>query len=89
MNFTNGKRHGFRLFKESKVHCQPNTKLLADTGYLGITKLHALSALPKKRSKNHPLTKADKQSNHRVARERVPNEQIIGVFKVVDHSCTP
>jgi hypothetical protein len=52
-----------------------------DTGYLGITNIHANSELPKKRSKKHPLTKADKQSNRRIASERVANEQVIGVLK--------
>jgi ribosomal protein L17 len=79
--FTNGKRHDFRLFKESRLHCQDKTKLLVDTGYLGITNIHAASELPKKRTKLHPLTKADKQSNHRIARARVANEQVIGVLK--------
>jgi hypothetical protein len=79
--FTNGKRHDFRLFKESRVHCHANTKLLVDTGYQGITKIHANSELPKKRSKKHPLTKEDKQNNRRIARQRVANEQVIGVLK--------
>jgi DDE superfamily endonuclease len=63
------------------VHCQVNTKLLVDTGYLGITNLHVTSELPKKRSKKHPLSKADKRSNRRIASERVANEQVIGVLK--------
>jgi hypothetical protein len=36
---------------------------------------------PKKRSKKHPLTKEDKQNNHRIASERVANEQVIGALK--------
>ena len=79
--FTNGKRHDFRLFKESKVHAQDRTKLLVDTGYLGIASIHTASELPKKRSKRHPLTKKDKQNNRRIASERVANEQVIGVLK--------
>lgn len=81
MAFTNGKRHDFRLFKESRVHCQAKTKLLVDTGYQGIAKLHGTSELPKKRSKQQPLTKQDKRNNHRIASERVANEQAIGVLK--------
>jgi hypothetical protein len=79
--FTNGKRHDFRLFKESRVRCQANTKLLVDTGYQGIAKVHATSELPKKRSKTHSLTKEDRHNNHRIASERVANEQVIGVLK--------
>lgn len=79
--FTNGKRHDFRLFKESRVHCLANTKLRVDTGYLGVTNIHANSELPKKRSKKHPLTKEDKKNNRRIASGRVANEQVIGVLK--------
>ncbi len=79
--FTNGKRHDFRLFKESGVHCLAHTKVLVDTGYQGIAKIHADSELPKKRSKKHPLTKADKQNNKRIASERVSNEHVIGALK--------
>ncbi len=79
--FTNGKRHDFRLFKESKIRILANAKILVDTGYQGIVRIHANSELPKKRSKKYPLTKADKQNNHRIASERVANEQVIGVLK--------
>jgi hypothetical protein len=46
-----GRRHDFRLFKESKVRVHPKNMLETDTGYQGIAKLHANSVLPKKRSK--------------------------------------
>ncbi len=80
-DFTNGKRHDFRLFKESKVRFLPTTKGQVDTGYIGIQKLHANSELPKKRTKKQPLTKADKRNNHRIASERVTNEHVIGALK--------
>ena len=35
-SFTNGKRHDFRLFKESGVHVHPIIRSLTDTGYQGI-----------------------------------------------------
>ncbi len=78
-NFTNGKRHDFRLFKESGVHIHPKSKLLTDTGYQGIHLLHSNSALPKK--KNNPLTKADKKNNRALSSERVLNENVIGMLK--------
>lgn len=80
-DFTNGKRHDFRLLKESKLKLHPSLKLQTDTGYAGILKLHANSELPKKRSKKHPLTKEDTQNNRRIARERVDNEHVIGALK--------
>jgi ribosomal protein L17 len=63
------------------VHCQDKAKLLVDTGYQGIAKIHTNSELPKKRSQKHLLTKEDKRSNRRIASERVANEQVIGVLK--------
>jgi len=32
--FANGKKHDFKLFKESHAHVLPDTLLEADTGYL-------------------------------------------------------
>lgn len=79
--FTNGKRHDFRLFKESKTKINPNIKVITDTGYQGIQNLHAKSELPKKKTKKNPLTKEDKQQNQGLASERVANENVIGMIK--------
>ena len=54
---------------------------MVDTGYQGIKKVHQNSELPKKRSKKQFLSKQDKQSNHQLARERVLNENVIGMLK--------
>jgi hypothetical protein len=53
-NFSNGKRHDFRLFKESGIHIHPKIKSLTDTGtaYQGIHELHQNSALPKKKKES-------------------------------------
>ena len=80
-SFTNGKRHDFRLFKESRTRIHPAIKAVTDTGYQGIKKIHANAELPKKRSKKKPLTKADKRNNKKLARERVVNENVIGMLK--------
>jgi hypothetical protein len=61
-SFANGKRHDFRLFKESKTRIHSQTKAIVDTGYQGIQKIHTQSELPKKRSKKNSLTKEDKQN---------------------------
>jgi hypothetical protein len=37
--------------------------------------------LPKKRSKNYPLTKEDKKNNRTLASQRVANENVIGMLK--------
>jgi hypothetical protein len=80
-SFTNGKRHDFRLFKESGVHIHPEIKSLTDTGYQGIHRLHQNAALPKKKTKKNPLTKEDKKKNRELSSERVLNENVIGMIK--------
>lgn len=79
--FSNGKRHDFKLFKESKIRIHPDIKTITDTGYQGIKKLHCKSELPKKKSKKNPLTKEDKKKNQELASERVVNENVIGMLK--------
>jgi hypothetical protein len=79
--FANGKRHDFRLFKESKTHIHPETLIKTDTGYIGIKRIHANSALPKKRTKKNPLTVEDKALNRKISSERVSNEHAIGFIK--------
>jgi len=79
--FASGRRHDFRLFKESRVRVKPETILETDTGYQGIAKLHANSVLPKKRSKKRPLSDEDKRRNRAVSSDRVMNEHVIGRIK--------
>ncbi len=80
-SFANGRRHDFRLFKESKLKIDSKIRAVVDTGYVGIARFHANSLIPIKRSKKRPLTKDDKMFNRRVSSERVLNEQIIGLIK--------
>ena len=56
-------------------------KVITDTGYQGIQRIHNNSELPKKRNKKNPLTKNDKKNNRRLAKERVVNENVIGMLK--------
>ncbi|KJV97316.1 IS5 family transposase ISOt6 [Orientia tsutsugamushi] len=35
-DFSNGKKHDFRLFKKSKMLIHPKVKMITDTGYQGI-----------------------------------------------------
>jgi hypothetical protein len=80
-DFCNGKRHDFMLFKESKTHIHKDIQVETDTGLIGITKIHANSVLPKKRSKKNPLTKEDKKRNKEISSSRVKNEHAIGFIK--------
>ncbi|KJV76497.1 DDE superendonuclease family protein [Orientia tsutsugamushi str. TA716] len=38
-DFSNGKKHDFRLFKKSKILIHPKVKAITDTGYQGIQKI--------------------------------------------------
>ena len=79
--FTNGKRHDFRLFKESKTKIHPKTKIITDTGYQGLQKIHFNTSMPKKKTKKKPLSKEDKKNNKQQSSERVLNENVIGMLK--------
>jgi hypothetical protein len=80
--FAKGSTHDFRLFKESYAGIDPHIRCLADTGYLGIHKLHANSQIPAKKSKLHPLTPDQKAANRKLASQRIFCEHIIGRLKV-------
>jgi len=79
--FSNGKKHDFKLFKESKVRWTENRYGVTDSGYTGIKKLQKNARLPKKSSKKKPLTKEEKKQNRAISSERVVNENIIGRLK--------
>jgi hypothetical protein len=70
-----------KLFKESKTHTHPAIKLITDTGYQGIARIHHRSELPKKKSKRNPLTKGEKKNNQKLARDRLANENVMGMLK--------
>lgn len=80
-DFSNGKKHDFQLFKDSKTKIHPETKVLADSGYQGLEKLHHKAKTPQKKSKKKPLTKADKENNRQLAKDRILNENVIGILK--------
>jgi hypothetical protein len=69
------------LFKESDTHIYPEIKIITDTGYQGIQKIHNKTELPKKKTKKNPLSKADKNNNKKIASARVVNENVIGMLK--------
>lgn len=80
--FGKGRRHDFKLFKQSKTYIHSDTKCGVDTGYQGIAKIHANVEIPKKRSKKNPLTKEDKQRNRSISSKRVTVENIIREVKI-------
>jgi hypothetical protein len=69
--------------KRSRRTAKPREKVsLADTGYMGIQKIHANSQIPAKKSKLHPLTPEQKASNRTLASQRIFCEYVIGRSKV-------
>ena len=80
--FGNGSKHDYRLFKENYAGIAQGILCLADTGYLGINKLHTNSQIPAKKSKLHPLTPEQKDANRELASQRIFCEHIIGRLKV-------
>ena len=80
--FGNGSTHDFRVFKENYAGMAQDILCLADTGYLGINKLHANSQIPAKNSKLHRLTSEQKTANRNLASKRIFCEHVIGRLKV-------
>ena len=68
-SFSNGKKHDFRLFKESKVRWTKERSGITDSGYTGIKKLQGNTRLPKKSSKKKPLTLEEKKQNRAISSE--------------------
>lgn len=80
-SFSNGKKHDFRLFKESRVRWTKERYGITDSGYTGIKKLQSNTRLPKKSSKKKPLTPEEKKVNRNISSERALNENVIGSLK--------
>jgi hypothetical protein len=59
----------------------PYLPALTDTGYIGLQKIHSKTDMPKKKSKNNPLTREDKMRNRELSSQRVLNEHVIGKLK--------
>ena len=55
--------------------------LEADTGYQGLARIHANSLVPKKRSKNHPLSKQERKDNCEISKKRIFVEHAIRFVK--------
>lgn len=83
-HFGDGHTHDFALFKASRLPLCSQTKIKADSGYLGIKNWHPHpegTQTPHKKSKHYPLTPEMKQENRDLARERVAIEGGFGWLK--------
>lgn len=77
-----GRKHDFRVFKESKTVIAPTIQTLTDSGYQGIQKIHSNSLKPIKGTKKRPLSKQDKAHNHEVGSKRIMVEHVIREMKI-------
>lgn len=77
-----GRKHDFRLFKESRTAILPSIQSLTDSGYQGIQKIHANCLKPIKGTKKKPLSDGDKIHNHQIGSQRVMVEHVIRELKV-------
>jgi len=80
-DFSKGKKHDFKLFKDSEVKLSKNVVVMGDSGYTGLKKLHVNSQIPRKSSKKKPLTKKDKKYNLKISKKRICIEHIFGKLK--------
>ncbi|MFP3015364.1 MAG: IS5 family transposase [Wolbachia sp.] len=80
-SFSNGRKHDFRMFRESKVAVLPQTKILADAGYRGMQKMHKNVVLPHRKTKKNPLSKEQKKENRTLMSHRAIVENVIGLLK--------
>jgi hypothetical protein len=77
-----GRRHDYRLFKESPVHLHPNTEAQVDSGFQGYQKVHEKTILPFKGTKKRPLEAAQKEHNYQLASKRIKVEHVIRRVKI-------
>ena len=80
--FTHGSTHDFQLFKDDQIEMAEHIRILADAGYQGLAELHEHCQTPFKKSKYHPLTPKEKQTNRALARKRILIEHIFRKLKV-------
>ena len=86
LNFAKGASHDFDLYKKSRLRLHKDIKQKVDKGYIGILGYHSNTDIPKKASKNHPLTKKDKKENRQFAKERIGIEHTnrkMKIFRIV------
>ena len=78
-----GRRHDKRLFDKAVGgnNIPPDVTAWVDTGFIGLTKDHPNTQIPRKRTKKHPLTEAEKENNRLISGIRVISEHTIAGIK--------
>jgi len=79
----NGRSHDKRLFDKAcwGSWIPPDVSLWLDMGFIGVGKIGKEVFMPKKKSKNHPLTNEEKQENQAISSIRIVSEHAIGGIK--------
>ena len=81
-----GRQHDFTLFKASRLLLNPDTQLLADSGYQGIVHYHATSTIPFKNKKGQSLSAEEKAHNKALSKQRILIENVnrrCKIFRIV------
>ena len=76
-----GKMNDLKLLEKYRYVFSKATKIMVDRGYTGIKKIFKNAIIGKKSSKNIKLTEEEKKQNRIIARERIENENVIGILK--------
>jgi hypothetical protein len=77
-----GPTHDFALYKRSRIEPHESLEVLADSGYQGLSKLHAKGRTPHKKPRKAELTDEQKQRNRELASRRVVVEHVIRSLKI-------
>ena len=86
VDFCRGGQHDFQLFKDSRCTIARETCVLADSGYQGLAKFYPNSQTPVKKTKLHPLTEEEKNSNRALSRKRIFVENVIFWSQIIAKS---
>lgn len=76
IEFSKGKIHDFRLFKDYSPGIRKDILIITDKGIQGIFDVHFNSLIPVKVTKNHKLTDTERTFNSALSKRRIFIEQI-------------
>ena len=88
--FARGRDHDFKLFKKSGFKAAEKVRILGDSAYESIQKIHPNAQTPHLNTKMKPLTKALKKENWELSKKRFKVENAIAFikhFKVFSTTC--
>jgi hypothetical protein len=78
-----GRRHDWRITERQQLldYLPPDVTAWMDSGFIGADRIHPNSQICAKATKNHPLTKVQKQNNRVISAFRIPVEHANGGMK--------